>query len=178
VNRGQQRFEHLAETCGARVLAYLARRTVPAADAADIYQEVLVIAWRRLDRVPSDEAQALAWMLGTARRCLANHRRGATRRMAATERLRETLRVVASDETEHTTAVRIFLDRLRSDDRELLTLIYWDELTIDQAALVLGIGASAARKRLQRARERLRSDLTDTPQPGGDQLVLNREGPG
>jgi DNA-directed RNA polymerase specialized sigma24 family protein len=56
-------------------------------------------------------------------------------------------------------AVRDALSRLAPDDRELLTLIAWDGLRTDEAAVVLGISATAARQRLVRARRRLRAEL-------------------
>lgn len=160
----RQRLEYLAVTTGPRVLSYLARRIPIAADAADVYQEVLLVAWRRIDRVPADDNEALAWMFGTARRCLANHRRGANRRMAATERLRALVQVEPSAEARDE-QVQMALSRLGNHDRELLTLVYWDELTCEQAAAVLSIKPAAARKRLERARQRMRREL------GGDDLA-------
>ena len=160
----KQRFEHLATTCGPRVLGYLARRAEPAADAPDIYQEVLVTTWRRLRSVPADDSDALGWMFGVARRCLANHRRGVVRRLAATERLR-TLVDTAVQLTESDELVQQTLDALTLDDRELLTLVYWDGLSTEEAARALSINSATARKRLQRARQRLRQHLADDPLP-------------
>jgi DNA-directed RNA polymerase specialized sigma24 family protein len=73
----ERRFEALATGCGPRVLAYLARRTTPREDAADVYQEVLTTTWRKVHHAPEPDDEALAWMLAIARRTLANHRRSA-----------------------------------------------------------------------------------------------------
>lgn len=157
----KQHFERLATVFGPRVLAYLARRAEPPADAADLYQEVLVTTWRRLQSVPTDDAGALAWMFAVARRCLANHRRGVLRQLSATTRLRTMTQTAVSDgEPDHD--LNALLDELAADDRELLTLIYWDGFSTEEAARVLSVTPAAARKRLQRARHRLRSAL------GGD----------
>jgi RNA polymerase sigma-70 factor (ECF subfamily) len=157
VNRDdERRLEQLAEAHAPRVLAYLARRTGNPAVAADVFQAVLVTTWRRLPDVPADDHAALAWLLGTARRCLANDRRGQARRLQATERLRSTIRVFATDPTERSADVSRALMDLGDGDRELLTLIYWEDLTVEQAARVLDITPVAARKRLERARARLR----------------------
>jgi len=155
----ERRFEELARTCGPRVLAYLARRTTPREDAADVYQEVLTTVWRKVHHAPDAEGEALAWMLAIARRTLANHRRSTGRRLAATDRLRDEL--LASPPAEGTggddrvDAVRAALLGLGEDDREVLLLTYWEGLTSDQVAAVVGAGAATTRKRLQRARERL-----------------------
>ena len=153
------RLEQLAARCGPRVLAYLARRTENPADAADLHQEVLVIAWRRLDQLPSDDDEALGWLIATARRCLANHRRGGVRRSAATQRLADSLSVATQDGGHEDGPLLQALDRLSADARELVTLVYWDGLTSEQAAAVVGISPSAARKRLERARRRVRREM-------------------
>lgn len=149
----QERLEHLARTIGPDVLAYLARRITPREDAADIYQQVLTITWRKLRVVPAEDREALAWMLGVARRCLANHRRAGTRRSALTERLRNEL-TVACAEPDTGSALRAeeLLQSMSVDDRELLTLIHWEGLTIAEAGAVIGLSPAAARKRLERVR--------------------------
>lgn len=154
----EQRLEHLAATVGPDVLAYLARRVEPREDAADIYQQVLTITWRKLRVVPADDHQAFAWMLGVARRCLANHRRAGTRRRSLADRLRDDLRLAVS---EPDAAARARADELLStlsdDDRELVTLVHWEGLTLAAAAGVLGISATAARKRMERIRRALQA---------------------
>jgi RNA polymerase sigma-70 factor (ECF subfamily) len=171
VNSDERRLEQLAETHAPRVLAYLARRTDSSADAADVFQAVLVTTWRRLLDVPADDQAALAWLLGTARRCLANDRRGRTRRLQATERLCSSIRVSATDPSDGFGDVSQALKELSEADRELITLVYWDDLTVEQAAKVLDITPIAARKRLERARTRVRLHLEAaradaTGQPG------------
>jgi RNA polymerase sigma-70 factor (ECF subfamily) len=166
MNGDQCALERLAEQHGHRVLAYLARRTENADDAADVFQAVLIVAWRRLRDIPAEDQQALAWMLGTARKCLANHRRGHTRRLAATDRLRATIRVSdrgASDDRSAT--IDQALEALGEADRELITLVYWEDLTTDQAATVLNISPTTARKRLQRSRTRIRLSLETAAAP-------------
>ena len=64
-----------------RVLGYALRRT-DAEEARDVVSETFTVAWRRFDDVPEGEA-ALPWLLTTARKVLANHRRAAESRMRA-----------------------------------------------------------------------------------------------
>lgn len=159
----ERRFEELATTCGPRVLAYLARRTTPREDAADVYQEVLTTTWRKVHHAPEVQGEALAWMLAIARRTLANHRRSTGRRLAATDRLRHELAASLPSEgaggDDRVDEVRSALADLGEDDREVLLLTYWEGLTSEQVAAVVGAGAAATRKRIQRARERLAGAL-------------------
>ncbi len=148
-----ERFDHLARTVGPDVLAYLARRVQPREDAADVFQQVLLTTWRRLRVVPADERAAFGWMLGTARKCLANHRRAGVRRSALADRLREQVAVAT---TSPELDVSDLLAQLTPDDAELLTLVHWEGLTIAEAGAVLGLSAAASRKRIERARTRLR----------------------
>lgn len=154
----EERFEALAGAHGPVVLAYLARRTAPERDVADVYQEVLMTTWRKIHVVPDDPDHALAWLLTVARRALSNDRRSHARRLAATDRLTAELATAApnpGDSSSALDAVREALMGLHDDDREILTLTYWEGLTADQVAAVFGISGPAARKRLQRARDRL-----------------------
>ena len=113
-------------------------------------------------------------MFGVARRCVANHRRGVLRRLAATERLYAVVsRSVQQGEPDW--PLHDALAVLNADDRELLTLTYWDGLNAEEAARVLSISASTARKRLQRARERLRAELGEGA--ALETVVADRGGP-
>lgn len=156
-----QRFDHLARTVGPDVLAYLARRTDPREDAADVFQQVLLITWRRLRVVPLDDRAAFGWMLGTARKCLANHRRAGVRRSALADRLREQVLVAT---TGPEVDVSDLLATLSSDDAELVTLVHWEGLTLAEAGAVLGLSPAAARKRMERARARLRNSRLGGPE--------------
>jgi RNA polymerase sigma-70 factor (ECF subfamily) len=141
------------------ILRYALRRSSDPEDAADVVAETFLVAWRRLGDVP-DEDEARLWLYATARRVLANHRRGVKRRTRLAERLREELRrqlPPQSADAHH--GVLVALAEMRDADRELLMLVGLEELTPGQAARVLGISAMSARTRLHRARRRLRARL-------------------
>jgi RNA polymerase sigma-70 factor, ECF subfamily len=155
------RFERLFEANHRAVSAYALRRA-GRADAEDVVAETFLVAWRRLDEVP---AQAKPWLLGVARRVLANQRRAAGRRDALSQRLAGEI-PVAADPT-HASPVIEALGRLRESDRELLLLIAWEGLTVEEAAVAFDCTRVALRVRLHRARRRLRTELetSDTTHP-------------
>jgi RNA polymerase sigma-70 factor (ECF subfamily) len=122
------------------------------ADADDVVAETLTVVWRRLDEVPTDAA--VAWTFGVARRVLANQRRSTGRRLRLIERVRRTQEILPAHEVDDTDLTEA-LDRVSSDDREILHLWAWEQLTPREMAVVLEITANAASLRLHRAKGRL-----------------------
>ncbi|GAA0578365.1 sigma-70 family RNA polymerase sigma factor [Kribbella sandramycini] len=153
--RPRERFEELFDAHRDAVFGYLRRRMDSGDDAADVLADTFLVAWRRLDDVP-DGPQTRAWLYGVARRVLANHRRGEGRRHALGEKLRlEFSQHAEPDATlpDDSAAARAFR-ALPEADRELLSLVAWEELDSAQIGTVLGISRNAVRIRLHRARKR------------------------
>lgn len=143
---------------GDRVLAYLLHRT-DRETAQDVLQEVFVTAFRKAAEVPDPP---IGWLLGTARRLLANTTRSEKRR----DRL--ALRIAGEPSSAEADAagddgagdvVAGALAQLSARDREVLTLSAWYELSADEAARALGCSRSAYAVRLHRARHRLADRL-------------------
>jgi RNA polymerase sigma-70 factor (ECF subfamily) len=142
---------------------YLRRRA--ASEPEDLVTEVFLVAWRRRAELPD---APLPWLYGVARRVLANHRRGAGRRVALAERAGAEAEGVAPDPAE-AVGVRAdlmhALSTLSANDRELVLLVAWEGLTVAEAAVVLGCAEGTAAVRLHRARKRLRRALSDDDAP-------------
>jgi len=149
-----ERFRVLYDAAYPRVMAYALRRARTREDALDVVAETMLIAWRRLDDIPTD-GRRLPWVFGVARRVLANHYRSADRRDRLTARL-DPAREAADPEFE---AVHEALDALSPAQREILTLSAWDELDNQEIAVILGISPGAVALRLHRARRRLAREL-------------------
>jgi RNA polymerase sigma factor (sigma-70 family) len=139
------------------ILGYALRRA-SAEDAADVAADTFLVAWRRLADVPEPPATRL-WLYGVARRCLANQRRGARRRNDLSTALRADLLSLVPDHSAATVArldASAGIDRLPRGERELVRLAAWEGLEPREIAEVLGLSAVVVRKRLSRARARLR----------------------
>jgi RNA polymerase sigma factor (sigma-70 family) len=154
-----ERFQARYGAHAGAVLSY-ARRRAARPDADDVFAEVFLVAWRRLEEIPN--AHERVWLLGVARRALANQRRGSKRQGALRERLAG--QAPTPDPVQpHLAAGQGRLGRalasLSDDDRELLLLLAWEGLSNQQAAHVLEIGPRALRVRLHRARRRLANAL-------------------
>jgi RNA polymerase sigma-70 factor (ECF subfamily) len=144
------------------VLAYALRRT-DAEMAEDVVAETFVIAWRRLGDMPDPP---LPWLLGVARRVLANLRRGQRRRFALLDRLRREPPLMAHAESGQGGEVFAALAALPERDREALLLHAWEGLDHAGAGTVLGCSAAAFAVRLHRARQRFARVLAELDSQG------------
>ena len=155
------RFDRLFGRHFAAVRAYVARRST-AAVVDDVLSETFLVAWRRIDSVPGD---ALPWLLGVARRVLANQRRAEARRGA----LVDVLASVLPRDPINEPVSGVFgelgdaIAALSAREREALLLVAWEGLEPDRAARVVGCAPAAFRARLYRARRRLSAQLSSTP---------------
>ena len=158
--RRQRRFDDLYAANQQAILGYLLRRTDSTDDAADVFAETFLTAWRRLDDIPPGP-QARLWLYGAARRTLANFRRGARRRLALADRLRSDLALSYQPAAPagQFTAIAAAFRRLPEPDRELLALVAWEGLDPGQISAVLGCSRNAVRIRLHRARRKLVAEL-------------------
>jgi RNA polymerase sigma-70 factor (ECF subfamily) len=169
----EQRFREIYDAVYVDVLRFVRRRVHPT-HAEDVVGDVMLVAWRRLDDVPADPSAARAWLFGVARKVLQNTRRREQRRDAVAVRLADN----RWDPTDHgsdpdlvalRTDVAAAWPRLSASEQETIALASLDGLSAPEAAVVLGISATAFRLRLSRARRSLRRHLdpttTDEPVP-------------
>ena len=160
----RQRFEGLFLREADRVLRYATHR-VGQQYAEDVVAETFAVAWRRLEDIPQD---ACPWLLGVARKVIANDRRSRQRADQALAEIAQAVPRPAGDFTGTVDRQRDLVAALRSlapADREAVMLVTWDDLTQAQAATVLGCSTTALAVRLHRARRRLRRSLEDTERP-------------
>jgi RNA polymerase sigma factor (sigma-70 family) len=152
-----RRFEQLWTRHYAAVHAHAARRVGTGAD--EVAAEVFLVAWRRLGEVPRD---ALPWLLGISRNAIGTTWRGDARRGRLQERIEATCEEPeAAFELADDPELQLALDGLGEIDRELVLLVYWDDLSVARAGKALGLGPGAARTRLFRLRRTLRALLSE-----------------
>jgi RNA polymerase sigma-70 factor (ECF subfamily) len=164
-DRRAYRFSTLYESQYRTVYAFVLRRLVgPRDDASDITAEIFAIVWRKLDRVPAPPEDRL-WIFGVARRVLGRHQRSMWRGSRLLRRLEAeaSLGLRTEDSLGRTVTdrerVQAAIARLKPSDREVLSLVLWEQLSHSEAAQVLGCSANAVGLRLHKARSRLREEL-------------------
>jgi len=147
-------FEALFAEHHTAVLRYVERRVDDREHARELTMDCFEIAWRRFDE---REPYRRPWLLQTARNLVGDAYR-------KRDREREGLRDLATasrpnDDLAHV-ELRHALSLLRPAEREVLEL-YWDGLSAEEIAEVVGCRTAAAWKRLSRARTELRSMLQE-----------------
>jgi RNA polymerase sigma-70 factor, ECF subfamily len=156
----RMRFEAMFAAHHDAVRRYIVRRQ-SAALVDDAIAETFLVAWRRLDEIPD---RTLPWLLGVARRVLADQRRAVSRRRSLSEQLRVDIlsHGLARDwepPAGLTPELASALAGLTEREREALLLVAWDGLSAVDAARVAGCSATAFRVRLHRARQRVADRL-------------------
>jgi RNA polymerase sigma-70 factor (ECF subfamily) len=164
----RDRFEAIAAEVFDPLQRYL-RRRAPAHDADDLFGDVMLTIWRRLDDVPADAA--LPWSYGVARRTLANQRRSAHRRLRLVDRLEaEPLPALFLDPADalEDSDLAVALADLPAAVQEIIRLWAWEQLEPREIAEALGSTSNAVSLRLSRARRKLGETLSrQDPPPAG-----------
>ena len=158
----RSRFEALFDGHQRAVRAYALRRGA-GAGAEDVVAETFLVAWRRLDAAGEDP---LPWLLGVARRVLANERRGERRRIALSDRLRDAHAALGFEPAQGLDErLAVAVAGLSAREREALLLVAWEGLSPARAARAAGCSAVAFRVRLHRARSHVARAVDDGGRP-------------
>ncbi|MER5480628.1 sigma-70 family RNA polymerase sigma factor [Streptomyces sp. NPDC002734] len=155
-------FETLVRRHSTALHGYFARRAPEAAD--DLLSECWLQAYTTRRGFDAGRGSARAWLFGVARNVLSTHWRRAVHRSVGSpgdgaggdcwEAVDARLDAAAL-----APELRRRLADLPADERELLLLVAWEQLSPTEAAAAVGVPAGTARSRLHRARTRLRDHL-------------------
>lgn len=150
---------------GQRLYAYALRLTDDAATAEDVTQNTLVTAWRTA-RSFRAEGRLIAWLLGIVHHTAMKALRNRTNYLddVAEESLREDKptpeeQAQVKDERRW---VRQGMQSLSPEHRAVLELIFYQGLTLNEVAQVLGVPLGTVKSRLSYARTHLRGVLART----------------
>lgn len=128
------------------------------ADAEDAVGEAVLLAWQKLETLKRPEA-VRSWLLKITVRCAYSQRRKQGR-VVYLDDLEQVAGTVPALELEGTDLWST-LRQLPEEQRLVLTLYYYEDLTVAEAARVLGVPQGTIKSRLSRGRERLRQILCE-----------------
>ena len=132
----------------------------------DVVQEVFIVIHAKLEGLTKPEALR-SWIYGVVRRVASDHRRAQRTQTAASIVIGSQAETESREPTPleqlHTSAavqlLASLLEELDELKREIFTLIEVDELTVPEAAEVLGIPLNTAYSRLRAARQAFEAAL-------------------
>lgn len=159
-------FGVIFERHAGEILRYAHARLGPDL-AEEVLAEMFLAAFGRRGRYDRSHAEARPWLYGIAVCQIGRHRRAEQRRRRALARI--PTETVAGDFGERS-AERVTAEQLRPclaavlsglprQDRELLLLTAWGDLTYEESARALGVPVSTVRSRLHRIRAKTRTAL-------------------
>jgi RNA polymerase sigma factor (sigma-70 family) len=156
-------LDELYARYGSAVFGYLMARLGERQLAEEVLQDVMLAVWRSAASFRGD-SKVLTWLLTIAHNRAVNARRRRTFTLVPFNDALDT----ASDDTgpldrivrqAERRAVREMLDRLPVQQREVLVLVFYHQLSAAEAARVLGVAIGTVKSRLHRAKAALRSVL-------------------
>lgn len=158
MSHAKKLFETLVREHADMLTVYLRSALGNVSDVDDLFQETMVVAWRRLDDF--DHTRPFGpWLRGIARKLLqAHHRQAHARRYtpATLDRLEARLaqlgRHPGDTWRDKLEMLRGCVQALPEHYHAVVTLRYFQEQAVPQLAHTLRLSIATAKKRLQRAR--------------------------
>jgi RNA polymerase sigma-70 factor (ECF subfamily) len=147
-------FEAFFEDHFDAIYGYLARRVGPDL-ARDLAAETFTRGWAARKRFDPRRGEPRAWVFGIANNLLRHHYRDEERRLQAFARVERPGAEVATDEPSIAEALSV----LSRDERDVLLLFAWADLSYEQIGEALACPVGTVRSRLNRARTRMREEL-------------------
>lgn len=151
-----------------RVFRHAYRLSADRHDAEDVMSAAFLELWRRRAKVRLVEGSVLPWLLVTTTNVGRNSGR-ATRRyrrlLNSLPRAEEASIELGYLQDELDREAARALGTLNAVDLQLVSLVIFEGYTIAAAAAVLQLTPAAAKSRMHRARSRMKTALTGTPEP-------------
>jgi RNA polymerase sigma-70 factor (ECF subfamily) len=158
-------FSELYRRTHVDLLAFLLRRCASPEDSADCLAETYLVAWQKRDQMPTD-AETRPWLFGVARNVMRRgselHGRTAAAATALAAELRICAAVCPAPDPPEPDPVTTAVGELPELEREIITMLIWDELAPREVAAILGLSPNVVRVRAHRARAKLKATLSST----------------
>jgi len=137
------------------------RRSIGAADAGDVTQEVFVAAWRAHDRFDADRGSLRGWLMGIARNKVVDRIRHNSRRpQVANADVEDRPAVDADvDRMSDRMVLASAFDELPERSRQLIELSFYQQLTHSEIAERTGVPLGTVKSDIRRGLARMKRHL-------------------
>ncbi|MEU8926084.1 sigma-70 family RNA polymerase sigma factor [Kitasatospora sp. NPDC048545] len=155
----------LYEQHGGALLAYAVRLTGDRAAAEDVVQETLIRAWRNPEVLTNNLGSVRGWLLTVERNLITDRFRARAARPAEVAEVSEATATVPvahdhADTVVETLVMTQALDQLSPEHRAVLRSIYFQRLSVAEAAEQLGVPAGTVKSRAHYALRALKQSYT------------------
>lgn len=155
-----------------RVKAFVMGQGLPAQEAEDLAQEALLNVWRKAHMFDRAKASAVTWIYSIARNLRIDAARKAKRVRELPEDLWQGEGGKSADreliDAEEAKVVTVLLDTLPAEQKTILRLSFYEDLSHGDIARALSIPLGTVKSRLRLAMTRLKAGLAKTV--SGDQV--------
>jgi RNA polymerase sigma-70 factor (ECF subfamily) len=164
-------LQQVYERFGAAVHHVASRALSNRADAEDVTQATFIAAWMGRETFDPDRGSLLGWMLTIARRKVVDRLRAMARERRLTDVVETLPDTAASQDGPDRVVDRLIvadeLARLPGEQRRVLELAFYDDLTHERIASHTGLPLGTVKSHLRRGMARLRQRLeVDGGAPG------------
>ncbi|KAB1907941.1 RNA polymerase sigma factor [Micromonospora tulbaghiae] len=144
-----------------RAVLHLATTTlVNRSDAEDVTQATFVAAWLGRETFDPAKGSLVGWLLGIGRRKVVDRIRAAARETRVVETVRQLPEPVSTGPDPDTVVDRLVvadeLARLPDEQRRMLELAFYDDLTHQQIAAVTGVPLGTVKSHIRRGMQSLK----------------------
>jgi RNA polymerase sigma-70 factor, ECF subfamily len=158
-SRDRDSFAALFAHFAPRVKSYLMRVGTPASLAEELAQETMLSVWRKAELFDADRASASTWIFTIARNLRIDAARRTRNPMMLVGEIEpdapeEPFAIVARQQSQ--TVVRDALKQLPAEQRQVLTLSFFEECPHSEIATKLGIPLGTVKSRVRLAISKLR----------------------
>ena len=144
-------FSDLFQSTHKRILQYVSRRI--SWDAEDVVDDIFAVAWKRKEDIPANPDERIVWLYAIGRKVIANKIRFKARADRFNKLNNPLVERSSESSSESNMVINQVLTEMPQELREPILLVEWDQLSVKDAAKVLGISESTVNNRLHTARE-------------------------
>lgn len=155
-------FDNMVEECQLSLLRHIRKHIFNDEDVKDVYQETLFVAFKKWDGY-IERGKRLNWLFTISNKCILMWQRKnlpLQKKLISMEEVEEILKQLSAVE-EDQGLQEIFTRSVTPDERVALIQFYHKQHTIPEIASELGVSQDTIKKRLERGRNHLRTDLLD-----------------
>jgi len=155
-------FEEIVREFERPIFYYVRRLVETEQDAWDIVQEIWIKAFRGIGSLRETKRFRI-WLYRIAHCTAMSHHRAAYRNHAVADEVFDPEAAIEADSTPHpedAERVHLALGRLDPNFREVLTLRFLEDLSIDETAEIIGVATGTVKSRLFHAKQALKKILS------------------